>query len=80
MSYAKVVSAGLSGAAGTIVEVEADVADGLPNLVLSGLPDAALHEARDRVRAAIVNTGEEWPQRRITVKQLKQPHPGGSQV
>jgi len=60
-------SAGLSGAAGTVVEVEVDVADGLPNLVLSGLPDAALHEARDRVRAAIVNTGEEWPQRRITV-------------
>jgi magnesium chelatase family protein len=67
MSYARVHSAGLSGPTGTIVEIEADVADGLPNLVLSGLPDAALHEARDRVRAAIVNSGDEWPQRRITV-------------
>ena len=35
--------------------------------MISGLPDAALSEARDRVRAAIVNTGEEWPQRRMTV-------------
>jgi magnesium chelatase family protein len=67
MSFAKVLSAGLSGVTGTVVEVEADVALGLPQLVLSGLPDAALHEARDRVRAAIVNAGEEWPQRRITV-------------
>jgi magnesium chelatase family protein len=67
VSYARVHSAGVSGATGTIVEVEADVADGLPNLVLSGLPDAALQEARDRVRAAIVNSGEGWPQRRITV-------------
>jgi magnesium chelatase family protein len=67
MSYARVHSAGLSGATGTVVEVEADVADGLPNLILAGLPDAALHEARDRVRAAVVNTGEQWPQRRITV-------------
>lgn len=67
MSYARVHSAGVTGATGTVVEVEADVADGLPHLVLSGLPDAALQEARDRVRAAIVNSGEQWPQRRITV-------------
>lgn len=70
MSYAKVNSAGLVGLTGSVVEVEADVASGLPTVVLSGLPDTALHEARDRVRAAVVNSGEEWPQRRITVNLL----------
>jgi magnesium chelatase family protein len=60
-------AAGLSGVTGVVVEVEADVAMGIPQLVVSGLPDAALHEARDRVRAAVVNAGEEWPQRRMTV-------------
>ncbi|NUR70802.1 MAG: YifB family Mg chelatase-like AAA ATPase [Hamadaea sp.] len=67
MSYAKVHAAGISGVTGVLVEVEADVAMGMPQLVVSGLPDAALHEARDRVRAAVVNAGEEWPQRRMTV-------------
>src|SRR5690606_30929668 len=43
---------------------------GLPTLALSGLPDASLSEARDRVRAAVVNAGQEWPNRRITVNLL----------
>ena len=46
------------------------MAAGLPGLAISGLPDASLHEARDRVRAAIVNSGEQWPHRRITVNLL----------
>jgi magnesium chelatase family protein len=70
MSYAKTVSICLVGLAGHVVEVEADLANGLPALALSGLPDAALHEARDRVRAAIVNSGEAWPARRITINLL----------
>lgn len=70
MSYAKVLSVGLVGVRGHLVEVEADLANGLPLVVLSGLPDTALHEARDRVRAAIVNSGETWPNRRITVNLL----------
>lgn len=70
MSYAKVLSVGLIGVRGHLVEVEADIANGLPLVVLSGLPDTALHEARDRVRAAIVNSGEAWPNRRITVNLL----------
>ena len=57
MSYARVLSVGLVGVTGHIVEVEADLAAGLPVMVLSGLPDTALHEARDRVRAAITNCG-----------------------
>lgn len=70
MSYAKVLSVGLVGMTGHLVEVEADLADGLPAMVLSGLPDTALTEARDRVRAAIVNSGQRWPSRRVTVNLL----------
>ncbi|HEX8628272.1 MAG TPA: YifB family Mg chelatase-like AAA ATPase [Catenuloplanes sp.] len=70
MSYAKVMSVGLVGVTGHLVEVEADLAVGLPAMVLTGLPDTALHEATDRVRAAIVNSGEHWPNRRITVNLL----------
>jgi magnesium chelatase family protein len=70
MSYAKVLSVGLVGLAGQIVEIEADLASGLPGLTLTGLPDTALSEARDRVRAALVNSGETWPNRRITINLL----------
>jgi magnesium chelatase family protein len=57
----------LVGVQGHVVEVEADLALGLPAFTLVGLPDASLYESRDRVRAAIVNSGESWPNRRITV-------------
>ena len=70
MSYARVLCVGLVGVAGHLVEVEADLAAGLPAVMLTGLPDAALNEARDRVRAAIVNSGQTWPNRRITVNLL----------
>ncbi|MEH1013871.1 YifB family Mg chelatase-like AAA ATPase [Micromonospora sp. CPCC 206060] len=70
MSYAKVLCVGLVGVTGHLVEVEADLAPGLPAVVLSGLPDTALSEARDRVRAAVVNSGQKWPNRRLTVNLL----------
>jgi magnesium chelatase family protein len=70
MSYARVLCVGLVGVTGHVVEVEADLAPGLPAVAISGLPDTALHEARDRVRAAIVNSGETWPNRRITLNLL----------
>jgi magnesium chelatase family protein len=70
MSYARVRCVGLVGVTGHLVEVEADLARGLPAVVLTGLPDVALHEARDRVRAAVVNSGQTWPNRRITVNLL----------
>lgn len=57
----------LLGLSGHVVEVEAHLSQGLPAFCLVGLPDAALSEARDRVRAAIVNSGERFPARRITV-------------
>ncbi|SDT77733.1 YifB family Mg chelatase-like AAA ATPase [Actinoplanes derwentensis] len=70
MGYARVLCAGLAGVTGHLVEVEADLSNGLPTLVLTGLPDTALNEARDRVRAAVVNSGHDWPNRRITVNLL----------
>src|SRR5438128_1904999 len=48
------------------VRVETDVRLGLPSFALVGLPDAAVRESRERVRAAIVNSGFEFPQKRIT--------------
>ena len=67
MPLARTYSVALIGVNGQVVEVEADIANGLVGMILVGLPDTALREARDRIRAAIVNSGEEWPQRRITV-------------
>ncbi len=67
MGLARTWSVGLLGLDGSIVEVEADVASGLPAFSLVGLPDAALSEARDRVRAALNNSGFPWPQGRVTV-------------
>jgi len=48
------------------VRVEVDVRQGLPSFTLVGLPDTAVRESRERVRSAIVNSGFEFPQRRIT--------------
>jgi magnesium chelatase family protein len=70
MGYAQVRAIGLVGLTGHAVTVEAHVAGGLPAMVISGLPDTSLNEARDRVRAAIVNSGEPWPTRRMTVNLL----------
>src|SRR5450755_4954978 len=67
MPVARTYSIALVGVEGHPVEIEADIENGLPGLILVGLPDTALREARDRIRAAIVNSGEQWPQRKITV-------------
>ena len=67
MTLARTWAVTLIGLDGHVVEVEADLAQGLPGLALIGLPDTSLAEARDRVRAAVVNSGEPWPQRKITV-------------
>jgi magnesium chelatase family protein len=67
MPVARTHSIALVGVEGHPVEIEADIQNGLPGLLLVGLPDTALREARDRIRAAIVNSREQWPQRRITV-------------
>ncbi|TAL25767.1 MAG: ATP-binding protein, partial [Frankiales bacterium] len=67
MALARAYAVGLVGLDGHVVEVEADLAQGLPGLTVIGLPDASLAEARDRVRSAVVNSGQAWPQKRITL-------------
>ena len=57
----------LDGISARPVRVEVDVHKGLPNFTIVGLPDAAVREARERVRAAMVNCGFEFPLRRIVV-------------
>src|SRR4051794_4236557 len=67
MTLAKTRSVSLVGVDGLVVDVEAAITSGVPGLHLVGLPDTALSEARDRVRAAIFNSGEDWPNRHVTV-------------
>src|SRR5580693_8289172 len=67
MALARSHAMTLVGVRGHLVEIEVDIENGLVALLLVGLPDTALREARDRIRSAIVNSGEAWPQRRITV-------------
>jgi len=67
MSLAQTNSVALLGLDGHVVNVEVDIADGLPIYSLLGLPDAALSESRERVRAAMVNCAEIWPNRKVTV-------------
>lgn len=64
---ATVFSAALVGIDAAPIEVEADIAYGLPNFFVVGLPDAAVQEARERVRVALRNSGLEFPRTRLTV-------------
>ncbi|MFH1647510.1 MAG: YifB family Mg chelatase-like AAA ATPase [Chloroflexota bacterium] len=64
---AKVKSGAIVGLDGAIVEVEVDITSGLPSFTIVGLPDAAVQEARERVRAAIRNSGFTFPTKRIVV-------------
>jgi len=64
---AKVLSCAVVGLEGAIVEVEVDISSGLPSFTIVGLPDTAVQEARERVRAAIRNSGCIFPTKRITV-------------
>lgn len=67
MALGRAFSVAVRGLDGDIVEVEADITSGLPGFHLVGLPDAAVQESRDRVRAAVTNCGNDWPQSRLTV-------------
>jgi magnesium chelatase family protein len=66
MRLARCRSVALSGVRGTVVDIEVHIG-GMPGFTIVGLPDASLHEARDRVRAAVLSSGEAWPLQRITV-------------
>ena len=63
---ARAVTCAVVGLEGYVVQVEVDISPGLPQFTVVGLPDAAVKEARERVRAAIRNSGCEFPMRRIT--------------
>ncbi|MGK5497039.1 YifB family Mg chelatase-like AAA ATPase [Streptomyces sp. URMC 125] len=67
MGFARTCSVALVGVDGVVVEVQADLEPGLATFTLVGLPDKSLVESRDRVRAAVVNSGIDWPQRKLTV-------------
>jgi magnesium chelatase family protein len=67
MSLAVLRSRALSGMAAPAVSVEVNLANGLPGMHIVGLPDAEVREAKDRVRAALQNSGFEVPSRRITI-------------
>ncbi|MFT4296107.1 MAG: YifB family Mg chelatase-like AAA ATPase [Micropruina sp.] len=67
MTPARAFSVALVGVEGTIVEVEAAIGGGLPRMVIVGLADAALAEARERCRAAVHATGLGWPAQLVTV-------------
>lgn len=60
-------SVALDGLTGRPIEVEVDINSGMPGTVLVGLADTIVNEARDRVRAAVVNSGTAWPDQRVTI-------------
>jgi magnesium chelatase family protein len=67
MQTARTKAVALNGTEGHLVTVEADITAGLPATAILGLPDTYLRETRDRIRAAILNSGERWPDSKITV-------------
>ena len=65
--YAKATSGTLSGVEGSLVEVQCDLARGMPAFNLVGLPEKEVQESRERIRSALVNSGFVYPQGRITI-------------
>lgn len=70
---ARTLGYGLSGVSGFAVKVEVYAATGMPALEIIGLPDASVKESRDRVSAAIVNSGFTMPISRLTVNPCARP-------
>ncbi|MBL7161084.1 MAG: YifB family Mg chelatase-like AAA ATPase [Anaerolineales bacterium] len=64
---ARVFSCAVIGLDGVVVEVEVDTSSGLPKTTIVGLPDAAVQESRERVEAAVKNSGFMFPRKRVTV-------------
>ena len=67
MSLATVRARACVGITSPPVRVEVHLSPGLPGLAIVGLPEAAVREARERIRSALINTGFEWPARRVTI-------------
>lgn len=67
MTLARTRCVGLSGLSGSMVEVEADLGNGIPGFIILGLPDASLREARERIKSAARNSGVPLANRKLTV-------------
>ena len=67
MTIGKMKAVSLQGLLGSLIEIECDISDGIPMYSLLGLPDASLQESRERVRAALTNSGQKWPNKKVTV-------------
>lgn len=67
MALGRAWSVAVSGIDGQVVEIEADIGGGLPGVKMVGLPDTALQESRDRVRAAVANSGARWPDSKVVL-------------
>ena len=67
MSFAKIYTRGLLGLHAPLIEVEVHVSQVLPSLTIVGLPEAAVRESKDRVRSAIINSGFQFPTKRLTI-------------
>jgi magnesium chelatase family protein len=65
--YGRVIGVSILGVGGHLVVVEAHVGRGLPSLTITGLPGAAVNDARDRLRPAVEQAGLQWPLRRVVV-------------
>ena len=63
--YSRVRSAALNGIEAEEIFVESDISRGFPSFTIVGLPDAAIRESKERVRAAVVNSGFSFPDRRL---------------
>jgi magnesium chelatase family protein len=70
MSLARSFCVAINGVDGQIVEIESDLSAGLPGLSFTGLADKSVVESRDRIRAAVLNSGVGWPGRKITIALL----------
>jgi magnesium chelatase family protein len=70
MTLACTLGVALVGVRAQLVEIEADLSAGLPGMSFTGLADASVVESRDRIRAALQNSGADWPNRRITMALL----------
>ena len=67
MSFAKIYTRGLLGLHAPQIEVEVHISSGLPSLTIVGLAEAAVRESKDRVRSAIINSGFQFPTKRLTI-------------
>lgn len=67
MSFAKIYTRGVLGLDAPLIEVEVHISQGLPSLTIVGLAEAAVRESKDRVRSAILNSGFNFPTKRLTI-------------